>query len=46
MAVSLAFGVAFATLVTLFVVPVLYSLASDVTAVFSGRSQLRAGPRQ
>ena len=31
MAVSLAFGVAFATLVTLFVVPVLYSLANDVT---------------
>ena len=30
MAVSLAFGVAFATLVTLFVVPVLYSLASHL----------------
>ena len=29
MAVSLAFGVAFATLVTLFLVPVLYSLAGD-----------------
>ena len=37
MAVSLAFGVAFATLVTLFVVPVLYSLANDVTTLLSGR---------
>ena len=46
MAVSLAFGVAFATLVTLFVVPVLYSLASDLAAVFSGRSHLRPSPRQ
>ncbi|MXW72246.1 MAG: efflux RND transporter permease subunit [Acidobacteria bacterium] len=37
MAVSLAFGVAFATLVTLFLVPVLYSLASDVTGTLARR---------
>jgi len=46
MAVSLAFGVAFATLVTLFLVPVLYSLASDVTPVLSRPRQIRAGARQ
>ena len=37
MAVSLAFGVAFATLVTLFLVPVLYSLASDLTGTLAPR---------
>ena len=37
MAVSLAFGVAFATLVTLFLVPVLYSLASDLTGTLARR---------
>lgn len=37
MAVSLAFGVAFATLVTLFLVPVLYSLASDLTGTVARR---------
>ena len=37
MAVSLAFGVAFATLVTLFLVPVLYSLASDLTGTLAAR---------
>ena len=36
MAVSLAFGVAFATLVTLFLVPVLYSLATDAVIVGAG----------
>lgn len=41
MAVSLAFGVAFATLVTLFLVPVLYSLASDVTRSPVGPSPAR-----
>ena len=46
MAVSLAFGVAFATLVTLFLVPVLYSLASDLTDVFSRRRRIRAGAGQ
>ena len=38
MAVSLAFGVAFATLVTLFLVPVLYSFASDVAGNLGARS--------
>ena len=38
MAVSLAFGVAFATLVTLFLVPVLYSFASDVAGKLGARS--------
>ena len=41
MAVSLAFGVAFATLVTLFLVPILYSLASDVTRSPGGPSPAR-----
>jgi len=38
MAASLAFGVAFATLVTLLLVPVLYSLAADSLTVPGGRS--------
>jgi len=41
MAVSLAFGVAFATSVTLFLIPVLYSLASDATAALSVRGSER-----
>lgn len=37
MAASLAFGVAFATLVTLLIVPALYSLGDDVSLVARGR---------
>ncbi len=47
MAVSLACGVAFATLVTLFLVPVLYSFASDVAGKLGARSSAwsrAAGP--
>ena len=37
MAASLAFGVAFATLVTLLIVPALYSLGDDASLLLRGR---------
>lgn len=39
MAASLTFGVAFATLVTLFIVPTLYSLSNDALRFVQGRHQ-------
>jgi multidrug efflux pump subunit AcrB len=43
MAISLGFGILFATLITLVFVPCLYLIADDVTALFQGKPRPELG---
>ena len=46
MATSLAFGILFATIITLILVPTLYVLLDDVKRVIKGKRQLKAEARK
>jgi multidrug efflux pump subunit AcrB len=44
MAISLSFGILFATVITLFLVPCVYLMLEDIRSLVSGRGMLKAAP--
>ncbi len=44
MALSMAWGLAFGTLITLFATPVLYNIFEDIRGLFSGKREPVASP--